>query len=41
MMSNTAQKNQNESAERAFLVGMATDRIRKEEARELHGTILY
>ena len=35
MMSNTAQKNQNESAERAFLVGMATDRIRKEEAREL------
>jgi len=35
MTSNTAQKNQNESVERAFLVGMATDKIRKAEAREL------
>jgi hypothetical protein len=35
MTSNTAQKNQNESVERVFLVGMATDKIRKAEAREL------
>jgi len=35
MTSNTAQKAQQESLGRVFLVGIATERIRKEEAREL------